>query len=504
MIQNSQLHKTVDIGHKHSSELSRIVTADAFENAFVKFIEQADKNAISKKANGSMTPYGFQKSPECDGARFKQQFGQGTPSMSPYMNWWVVSIYYIVDSGDIVVGIEENRYPQIKKMTPLDLIPIGKKKIKVAMFYKTTKYNINYIELYNHFLNVCEEVMNLDSASHKNQEEQYALIEDIIYTNSSENIQQESMYVGLTDANWIKFIKEQKDNIGRYINFWTPGTKMFKAIQPDELFLFKLHSKKAKGEKGEIVGGAYFDGFEQMSMLEAWNRFGYGNGTASQFELKSAIDEYRMRNNMDINADIGCIVLRDPFFFEEDKWIESPADWKKSIVSGRKYDISEGIGYELYQQVSAMLNDDIDEIIIADIEDNADKLQILGKERETFIKARVNQSMFRERLLNKYDCCCLCKVSNPKFLIASHIKPWADSENDEKLDADNGFLLCPNHDALFDSGYISFDDNGTIMISEELGQVDSIFMNVDKNMKIRLSSKNKKYLEYHRNNIFKK
>ncbi|HCK43256.1 MAG TPA: hypothetical protein DHW16_02480 [Ruminococcaceae bacterium] len=162
------------------------------------------------------------------------------------------------------------------------------------------------------------------------------------------------------------------------------------------------------------------------------------------------------------------------------------------------------ISEEHYALIEERIDVNTDESIISDIEADADKLQILGKERETFIKARVNQSVFRERLLNKYDCCCLCKVSDPKFLIASHIKPWADSANDEKLDADNGFLLCPNHDALFDSGYISFDENGSIMISEELGQVDAIFMNVDKNMKISLSSKNKKYLEYHRNNIFKK
>ena len=64
------------------------------------------------------------------------------------------------------------------------------------------------------------------------------------------------------------------------------------------------------------------------------------------------------------------------------------------------------------------------------------------------------------------------------------------------VDVENGFLLCPNHDALFDSGYISFDENGAIMISEELGQVDAIFMNVDKNMKISLSSKNKKFWDY--------
>ena len=315
MIQNSQLHKSAGICHKYRSELSRTVTLEKFENAFVKFIEQADKNAVSKKANGDRIPDGFSEPVECDGRFFRQRFGQGANSQSPYMNWWVVSIYYVVGSGEIIVGIEENRYPQIKEMSPLDLISVGRKKTKVAMFYKTTKHSINYIELYDRFISVCEEVMS---------------------------------------------------------------------------------------------------------------------------------------------------------------------------ISG------------------LIINEDVDETIITGIETDADKLQILGKERATFIKARINQSVFRERLLKKYDCCCLCKVSNPKFLIASHIKPWANSENDEKLDADNGFLLCPNHDALFDSGYISFDENGVIMISEELGPVDAVLMNVDKNMKISLSSKNKKYLEYHRNNIFKK
>lgn len=144
------------------------------------------------------------------------------------------------------------------------------------------------------------------------------------------------------------------------------------------------------------------------------------------------------------------------------------------------------------------------ELIISSIETNANTLQLLGKERETFIKARVNQSVFRDRLLKKYDCCCLCKVSNPKFLIASHIKPWACSESDEKLDIDNGLLLCPNHDALFDSGYISFDENGVIMISEHLEQNDAIFMNINEYMRISLSSQNRKYMKFHREKIFKK
>jgi hypothetical protein len=66
---------------------------------------------------------------------------------------------------------------------------------------------------------------------------------------------------------------------------------------------------------------------------------------------------------------------------------------------------------------------------------------LIGEEREAVIKVRVNQSRFRQGLLKKYDHCCLCAVSNPELLTASHIKPWAVSSPDEKTDYDNGTKL---------------------------------------------------------------
>lgn len=148
---------------EHTSELSKAVNVNAFEQAYIKFIEQADKNAITRKAQGSKTPYGFSERPECDGAHFKQQFGQGSPSSTPYMNWWVVSIYYIIDSGNIVMGIEEDRYPHLKEMQtkPLRYEQIGNKKTNVAVFYAAAKDSVNYGELYESFMTVCEEVMQL-------------------------------------------------------------------------------------------------------------------------------------------------------------------------------------------------------------------------------------------------------------------------------------------------------------------------------------------------------
>lgn len=135
------------------------------------------------------------------------------------------------------------------------------------------------------------------------------------------------------------------------------------------------------------------------------------------------------------------------------------------------------------------------------LEKDANSLQ--GSTRDAVIKARVNQSVFRERLLGRYHKCCLCGVSNPALLMASHIKPWADSNPREKVDVDNGFLFCPNHDRLFDQGFISFDNSGKILISKRLSPYDRLFTNISEDMNIHLTDGNKPYLSYHREHIFK-
>ena len=136
------------------------------------------------------------------------------------------------------------------------------------------------------------------------------------------------------------------------------------------------------------------------------------------------------------------------------------------------------------------------------IDKEVDELHLEGQEREAITKIRVNQSTFREKVIRKYRKCCLCGVDDPKLLVASHIKPWIDSEPKEKLDPDNGLLLCPNHDKLFDQGWISFDEDGQIMISSELSQKNQLFMNVREDMKIELKGNTDAYLRYHRKNVF--
>ena len=127
-----------------------------------------------------------------------------------------------------------------------------------------------------------------------------------------------------------------------------------------------------------------------------------------------------------------------------------------------------------------------------------------GVEREAIIKVRVNQSRYRKDLLKKYDRCALCGVTNKGLLIASHIKPWSECDKDEeKTDIDNGLMLCPNHDSLFDKGLISFDRNGNIVISDLLSPEDRMFLNVNENMHIELTGRMVSYMAYHLKYIFK-
>ena len=136
------------------------------------------------------------------------------------------------------------------------------------------------------------------------------------------------------------------------------------------------------------------------------------------------------------------------------------------------------------------------------IEGIIDNPYLKGVDKEAIVKARVNQSVFRDRLLQKAGKCCLCGVDEKSLLLASHIKPWSISISSERVDVNNGLLLCPNHDKLFDKGYISFDDEGKILISKSLSKNNLVFMNIHSDMKINLSDKEKEYMKYHRENIF--
>ena len=128
--------------------------------------------------------------------------------------------------------------------------------------------------------------------------------------------------------------------------------------------------------------------------------------------------------------------------------------------------------------------------------------EISETEKEQVIKSRIGQSAFKKALLAIEKKCRLCGVSDERFLVASHIKPWSQSNNQERLDVNNGLLLCPNHDALFDKGYISFDDDGMIVISDSLDEATKVFLNINETMKIGMNERQQKYMKWHQKKMY--
>jgi putative restriction endonuclease len=128
-------------------------------------------------------------------------------------------------------------------------------------------------------------------------------------------------------------------------------------------------------------------------------------------------------------------------------------------------------------------------------------------EREALIKARRGQGRFREAVRSIERACRVTRVDRMEHLIASHIKPWRDCSNDERLDGENGFLLTPTIDHLFDKGFISFEKDGRLIVSPVADPLSLTRMGVNGEAKLNVgtfSDGQRKFLEYHRDSLLKK
>lgn len=126
-------------------------------------------------------------------------------------------------------------------------------------------------------------------------------------------------------------------------------------------------------------------------------------------------------------------------------------------------------------------------------------------EKEAIIKARIGQGRFREDLENFWQSqCAVTGLGIRPLLRASHIKPWRDSNNHERLDANNGLLLVATLDAAFDAGLISFEDDGTMLFSNKLGPSPKTILGIINFTHLRIvpNLNQKKYLHHHRVNVF--
>jgi HNH endonuclease len=141
-----------------------------------------------------------------------------------------------------------------------------------------------------------------------------------------------------------------------------------------------------------------------------------------------------------------------------------------------------------------------EEDIVAEI---TSQYQSNQTEREALIKSRVGQGEYRRNVINLWETCSVTGFGMEKVLIASHIKPWKNSNNSERVDPYNSLLLVPTLDKLFDLGYISFKRNGEILVSEKINPAECKKIYLSKDLHLRsVPERTISFLEYHQEYIF--
>lgn len=255
-------------------------------------------------------------------------------------------------------------------------------------------------------------------------------------------------YVGVTDLEWFLHLSGVPSL--EEVNFWQPGgNRKFGALESGELFLFKLHSPR-----NYIVGGGLFAHSSLLPVSLAWEAFGRSNGAGSLAEMRERVQKYR-RCRPDAYEDytIGCIILTQPFYFSQSRWIPVPPDWSRNIVQGKRYDLTKGPGAVLLEQVQKAL--------VAPTEYTTERPEhrpAIGDPSARYgspisVVPRLGQGAFRIVVTDAYQR--RCSVTGERVLPvleAAHIRPYASGGTHE---LPNGLLLRRDLHTLLDQGYVT-------------------------------------------------
>lgn len=245
------------------------------------------------------------------------------------------------------------------------------------------------------------------------------------------------LVVAVTDGEWFDTLRAMPDLAEA--NFWSPSATDFKALQPGELFLFKLHSPR-----NFIVGGGVFAYANVLPVSLAWQAFGRANGAASLIEMRQRIEKYRRGKGDGSPGDfsVGCRILTQPFFLEEKDWIPVPTTWAPNIVSFKTFDSSNADGKALWDAVESRASRQIEE---------PHEEPRYGTPH--LVKPRLGQGAFRVVVTDSYKRrCAITGEKTLPALEAAHILPYGEGGSH---DASNGILFRRDIHSLFDAGYVT-------------------------------------------------
>jgi len=265
-------------------------------------------------------------------------------------------------------------------------------------------------------------------------------------------------FVAVTDNDWFAFLFHQPQI--DEVNFWQPGgSSQFKLLQPGEPFLFKLH----KPYERYIAGAGFFAHHTTLPISLAWQTFGEKNGAPSYLNMRRLIAEYRHAESRFADYKIGCIILTQPFFFPRDQWIPIPPDFSLNIVQGKTYDLEQGHGARLWEEVEIRLQS-----MGYPFGDEEGLTEIYKSPygKPTTILPRLGQGSFRVIVTDAYNRrCAVTEEKTLPALDAAHIKPFGEGGEHR---VENGILLRSDIHKLFDTGYATVTTDHRFEVSNRI------------------------------------
>jgi putative restriction endonuclease len=271
------------------------------------------------------------------------------------------------------------------------------------------------------------------------------------------------IFVAITDQDWFNL--HASSVLVDEVNFWRPSpTANFKALQPGELMLFKLHSPL-----NFIAGGGFFTRFLHLPLSLAWESFGRANGVVSVEEMRMRIGKYRHLDFASTdNPNVGCILLAEPFFWPRELWIPSPAEFSRNNQVGQGFDAESGTGKALWAAVSERLavqpppQIETATATLSAIESN-------GYGKPQIVHPRLGQGTFRVLVTEAYERrCAITGERTLPVLDTAHIMPFSVCQRHE---LSNGILMRSDLHRLFDGGYLTIDPAGRkVVVSKRIRQ----------------------------------
>lgn len=164
------------------------------------------------------------------------------------------------------------------------------------------------------------------------------------------------------------------------------------------------------------------------------------------------------------------------------------------------------ISAEMAEAIVSLIGDEVDNPIAESQErEIKNRTDISATEKLRLVNSRNGQGQYRRNLETFELGCRITGITDGRFLIASHIKPWSKSNDFEKLDGNNGLLLSPHIDQLFDRGYISFENDGELKLNPSLPTEIAQRLGLVSGTKTKpLTPTQARYMQFHRNEIFGK